>query len=165
MRVAHFYRFWEVLRIPKTTQNRLKPIPEGVSSALHIPITFSIDFWRKNTTKIESNINAFLTPQGWELARLKPSKFDDSTTLFNDFSSFPLSQKNGKSIEKRFQNCSEFRVPFLIDFSSILGPKMGSKSSKNRLFGIPEGHQNFDFFQEAKKVDKKWVEGHWLGGE
>ena len=47
----------------------------------------------------------------------------------------------------------------------FLGPKMGSKSSNNRLFGIPEGHQNFDVFQEAKKVDKKWVEGHWLGGE
>ena len=30
---------------------------------------------------------------------------------------------------------------------------------------MPEGDQNSDFFQEAKKVDKKWVEGHRPRGE
>ena len=64
MRVTHFYRFWEVFRVPKTTQNRLKLLPGGASSALHFPITFLIDFSMKNIPEIESKINAFLMPQG-----------------------------------------------------------------------------------------------------
>ena len=41
---------------------------------------------------------------------------------------------------------------------------MGPKSSKNRFFAISEGGRILDFFQGAKKVDKKWFAGHRPGG-
>ena len=40
-------------------------------------------------------------PEGRKLARLKTSKFDDSITLFNDFSNFHTSKNHEKSMKKR----------------------------------------------------------------
>ena len=59
-----------------------------------------IDFGRVLPSQIETHIIVFRMPEGRKLARQKTLKFDDSTTLFNDFSSFPLSQNNEKSMEK-----------------------------------------------------------------
>ena len=81
----------------------------------------------------------------------KTSKFEDSTILFNDFSRFHTSQNHEKSIGKRFQNPTCFRTPSWIDLSSILGPKMGSKSVKNRFFGLLKRSQFFASFQNAQK--------------